>query len=180
MHNITESELIKIVATTIDSNTETEKVEFKDARQGIPRELWRSISSFSNSPRGGLVVFGVAQQTGGNTKVVGGLDLAMLQEKIVSYLREKMKYHGDYALKVFELDGQRLLALLLSETPRESKPCYYLDLGMPRGVCVRVGNTNRSITEEELRSFLRYSPQYKYDRSVALDTHPVFLSWEKI
>ena len=180
MHNITESELIKIVVAAIDSNTETEKVEFKDARQGIPRELWRSISSFSNSPGGGLIVFGVAHQTGGTTKVVGGLDLATLQEKVVSYLREKMKYHGDYALKVFELDGQRLLALLLCEIPRESKPCYYQDLGMPRGACIRAGNTNRSITEEELRSFLRFSPQYKYDRSVAIDTNPELLSRERI
>jgi predicted HTH transcriptional regulator len=180
MHNITESELIKIVVAAIDSNTETEKVEFKDARQGIPKELWRPISSFSNSPGGGLIVFGITQQTGGATKVVGGLDLATLQEKVVSYLREKMKYHGDYALKVFELDGQKLLALLLCEIPRESKPCYYQDLGMPRGVCIRAGNTNRPITEEELRSFLRFSPQYKYDRSMAIDTDLELLSREKI
>lgn len=180
MHNITESELLKIVAAAIDSNTETEKVEFKDARQGVPRELWRPISSFSNSPGGGLIVFGVAQQTGGTTKIVGGLDLATLQERVVSYLREKMKYHGDYSLRVFELDGQKLLTLLLCETPRESKPCYYQDLGMPRGACIRAGNTNRSITEEELRSFLRYSPQYKYDRSIASDTDLELLSKAKI
>lgn len=180
MHNITESELIKIVAAAIDDNTETEKVEFKDARQGIPRELWRPISSFSNSPGGGLIVFGIAQQTGGITRIVGGLDLATLQEKVVSYLREKMKYHGDYSLRVFELDGQKLLALLLCETQRESKPCYYQDLGMPRGACIRAGNTNRPITEEELRSFLRYSPQYKYDRSIASDTNLELLSREKI
>lgn len=180
MHNITESELIKIVAATIDSNTETEKVEFKDARQGIPRELWRSISAFSNSPGGGVIVFGVSHQTGGTTKVVGGLELATLQEKIVSYLREKMKYHGDYALKTFELDGQTLLALLLCETPRESKPCYNQDLGMPRGAYIRAGNTNRQITEEELRAFLRYSPQYKYDRSIAVDTSLDLLSRDKI
>lgn len=180
MHNITEDELIKIVVAAIDSNTETEKVEFKDARQGVPKELWRSISSFSNSPGGGIIIFGITNQTGGATKVVGGLDLAVLQEKIVSYLREKMKYPGDYSLKIFELEGQKLLALLLCEIPREIKPCYYQELGMPRGACIRSGNTNRSITEEELRSFLRFSPQYKYDRSVAVDTSQELLSTEKI
>ena len=180
MHEISDTELIRIVVASLASNTETDKIEYKDARSGAPKELWRPVSAFSNSPGGGIIVFGVMQTNNAGLKVVGGLDLSNLQEKITSYIREKIKNPGEYSIKVFNLENQDLLALLISELPKELKPCYYQELGMPRGACIRLGNINRQITEEELRSFLRYSPQYKFDRTPAKGTTTNDLSREKI
>lgn len=165
MRDLTESELIKLFTEAIQRQSESENVEFKDARGGIPSDLWKPISAFSNSPGGGIIFFGIVEnQITKNFSIPGQIDLATLQSKIVTLIQQKMKNVGLYSLKIFKYESKDILALLISECPQEQKPCYFIDLGMPRGAYIRVGNSNRQITEEELRSFLRYSPEYKYDR----------------
>lgn len=164
MHDISEGELLKMFAVAIQRQSESENFEL-DARGGIPSDLWKVISAFSNKPGGGIVVFGVVEDQLNKTfKVEGQQELALLQSKIVTFIQQKIRQYGNYSLKIFKYQDKDLLALLISETPQEKKPCYYFDLGMHRGAFIRVGNSNRQISEEELRSFLRYSPEYKYDR----------------
>ncbi|NTU73448.1 ATP-binding protein [Candidatus Roizmanbacteria bacterium] len=125
MITLNETELVNIVDKAIKDRSETTDVEFKDARGGIPSDLWKSVSSFSHKPKGGMVVFGIKEDRINHTiDVVGGLDLASLQEKIVSLLNDGMKNVGNYELKIFHYNGTPLLALILEETPNERKTCY--------------------------------------------------------
>ena len=106
----------EIIITLIDKarkyRSETSNVEFKDARGGIPTNLWRSISSFSHSPGGGIIIFGVKEDRNNNKiHIVGGLDLAFLQEKILSYIREKMQNPGGYELKILEYKQDQRLGI---------------------------------------------------------------------
>ena len=183
MHDLSKEKIIELVGNCIDSASENDELEFKDARGGIPKELWISISAFCNKPRGGIVVFGVREKKIGNKReyeVIGKLDLAVLQEKIISLITSKMRNFGEYSLKTLELKGHHLLALLISETSDVNKPCYNLDLGLPRGAYIRVGNSNRQISEEEMKAFLRYSPMYQYDRTKAAGSSIEMFSKEKI
>jgi len=181
MHNLTEETLLKIFKEAIQRRSEGENIEFKDARGGIPSDLWKSISAFSNRPGGGIILFGIVENQ--ITKVfntVGQTDLSLLQTKIVSLIQQKIRNCGQYTLKIVKYDDKDLLALLISECPQEQKPCYFIEIGMPRGAYIRIGNSNRQISEEELRSFLRYSPEYKYDRIAILEMTLEMLSQEKI
>lgn len=74
----------------------------------------------------------------------------------------------------------QLLVLLLAETDKERKPCYNKRLGLPHGACIREGNTNRRISDEEMRTFIRYSANYRYDASRAVGTDIEMLSEDKI
>jgi ATP-dependent DNA helicase RecG len=174
--------IIDLVTEALRSNSELHNIEFKDARGGIPGDLWKVITAFSNTPPGGIIVFGVKEITDGKRKceVVGGLDLATLQEKIVSLIEHKIVNNAAYSLEKIKIQDQDLLILNLDETNKESKPCYNSDLGMHRGACIRIGNVNRLINEEELRSFLRYSPAYNYDKTPLMSFSLESLSREKI
>ena len=158
--------LIKEIKEALSSESETDKIEFKDARSGLPGNLWKPITAFSNSPGGGFIVLGVKEKAGQRRRfvLVGRLNIQTLQEKIVSLMEHVIQHNAPYELKKIRVNNNDLLVLVIAETSIENKPCYNKKLGMQRGACVRVGNVNRLITEEELRSFLRYSPAYNYDK----------------
>jgi ATP-dependent DNA helicase RecG len=174
-------ELRKLVIDALNMSSETDSLEFKDGRQGLYVDLWKPITAFSNSPGGGIIILGIKEeQSPRELKVVGNLDLDRLQENIVNLMEQRIINKSEYYLRVFECQGHNLLALIISETPRENKPCYFKDLGIDKGACMRAGNTNRQITEEELRAFLRYTPAYNFDKSVIVEISISELSNYKI
>lgn len=178
---VTDQEIIELIKKAEVNRTELTNVEFKDARGGIPSDLWKSVSSFSHKPRGGVIVFGVKEERpSGKLDIVGGLDLAILQEKIVGLLNDGMRNVGSYDLRIISYKNESLLALLVNETPDEKKPCYLYHLSLPRGACVREGNTDRVITDDEMRTFIRNSSVFKYDRTKAIGTSVDQLSLERI
>ena len=82
---MTDQEVREIVIRALKLGTETNNVEFKDARGGFPRDTWKSISSFSHRPNGGYIVFGVKEdRSEGKTQfnVVGAGDISQVQEKM--------------------------------------------------------------------------------------------------
>lgn len=167
---LSEKQLIQLIDQAFSASSETLCVEFKDCRDGLYKQLWKPITAFSNSPGGGVIVMGINEHPSTRKKtVVGGLALDLLQQNIISFLEQKIANKAKYEIKVINYSEHQLLALVLSETPKENKPCYYSDLGMDKGACVRAGNTNRQITEDELRSFLRYTPAYYFDKTVIMN-----------
>ena len=76
-------EVKKLIEEAIRFKTETNSVEFKDARGGLPRSTWKSISAFSHKPGGGIIVFGIVEDRDRNqVEIVGVEALDNLQEKI--------------------------------------------------------------------------------------------------
>ncbi len=180
MNNI--PELQKLIEDAVDKKIESNNIEFKDARSGIPSDLWKAVSAFANSPNGGTIVFGVQETQSPNRtmKIVGGLDLQTLQEKIVQLMENSIQNKSKYALNVVSIRGEDLLVLEIAETEKENKPCYYKKVGMDKGSYIRVGNTNQPISEDELRSFLRYSPAYNYDKTVFEELLFDYLDFDKL
>lgn len=176
-----DNEIISLLDKARKYRSETSNIEFKDARGGIPGDLWRPISSFSHSPGGGIIVFGIKEDREIQTiEVVGGLDLAPLQEKILSYLSEKMQNPGNFELKILEYEGTHILALIVQETQDELKPCFNKQLGLPKGACIRVGNNDRVITDLEMRDFIRNSSVFKFDKTRATETQIDKLDLNKV
>ena len=178
---LTNEQIFRLIDRARKYRSETNNIEFKDARGGLPGDLWRTISSFSHKPNGGIIVFGIKEdREKGKIDVVGGLNVAFLQEKIVSYLRELMENHGFHDIRPLEYEGQIVLALFIQEIPPEKKPCFNKHLGLPNGACVREGNTDRVITGEEMRNFIRNSAVFKYDKTCANGVEISILDENKI
>ena len=181
MHDMSDDQIRILLDGALSSKSENYRVEFKDARQGLPKDIWEPVSAFSNCPGGGAIFFGIAEdRTAGTVQLVGCPNLAALQEKTVSCMNDLMVNSGKYSLKTIGYEGQQVLVLLISETSREKKPCYNRSIGLPNGACIRQGNTNRKITDEEMRTFIRYSADYRYDRAEAVNTSVDDLSIEKL
>jgi len=75
---MTPDELHTHIETVRRLKTDTDTLEAKSAVGGLPQNLWRSLSAFSNT-RGGSVVLGIEERTG---NVVG---VKMLQECSMSW-----------------------------------------------------------------------------------------------
>lgn len=176
-----DDELKDLIQRAIKNKTETTQVEFKDARGGLPGDTWRTVSSFSHKPGGGVMVFGVSENRAtGELSITGGLDLAILQEKVAELFNNTMTNAGRADHRILTIDGQQILAVIVPPIPDESKPCFNKSLGLPNGACVREGSTDRTITVEEMKMFIRNSVPFKYDKQPIGELDTSILNEEKI
>ncbi len=172
--------ILKLIKEAVKLNTETPKVEFKDGRSGVPRKAWETVSSFSHSPGGGIIVFGVTESKDKKLEIAGVDNIAVLQENFSNLVSNEMSavIRPDY--HIFEINGKNILAVYIPECPEQFKPCYYKPAGMPNGACIRDGNTDRKMTDEEMRRLIENSKKLKFDSLIAEGTLLTDLSDEKI
>jgi len=64
---------------------------------------------------------------------------------------------------VDEIEGETVVAVEVDEVPSAQKPCFYKPPGLPRGAYLRVGNTNRQMTEYEVFGYLSSRGQPTHD-----------------
>jgi len=174
-------EIQKLIEEAIKYRTETNSVEFKDARGGFPKSTWKSISAFSHRPGGGIIAFGIIEDKEKHEiKVMGTEALNNLQEKIGDLVNNEMSFIIRPIYHILEIEGKTMLAVFIPECPDQFKPCYYKPAGMPNGAYLRDGNTNRKMTDDEMRSLIDNSKKFKFDITIAEETSLDDLSKEKI
>ena len=59
-----DKELIELVKKIREMNAEAQTVEVKSAQGGCPKRLYDTLSSFSNQDSGGVIVFGLDEDSG--------------------------------------------------------------------------------------------------------------------
>jgi len=171
----------KLINEAFRYQSETSSVEFKDARGGLPKGMWKSVSAFSHRPGGGIVVFGVVEDKNEHKlSVLGSEIIDNLQEKIGDLTNNEMSFVIRPEYYLLEKENKNLLAVYIPECPNQFKPCYYKSGGIPDGAYIRDGNTSRKITDEEMRNFIENSKKLKFDMTVAEGTSIEDLSNDKI
>lgn len=165
MQQRSDDELVAIIENALNSNSETESVEFKDARGGLPDDLWKSITGFSNKHSGGgIIVFGIEEsKKDRNFKVIHLANIHDVQERATNYFNDRIVNSDRPEYRILSIRGEDVLTIVLNTIPDEKKPCFDRKYGMDRGACIRDGNTDRPITDDELRHFIRNSSAFKYD-----------------
>ena len=148
-------EIQKLIEEAIKYKTETNSIEFKDARGGLPKSIWKSISSFSHKPGGGIIVFGIIEdKTKHQIEIIGTDNLDNLQEKIGDLVNNEMSFIIRPTYHILEIERKVLLAVFIPECPDQFKPCYYKPVGLPIGAYIRDGNTDRKMTDDEMRNLI--------------------------
>jgi len=176
-----ESKVKQTIEEAIRLGSETSSVEFKDARGGFPRDTWKTVSAFSHRPTGGLIVFGIKEDRPNNSIEVIGVDqVAVLQEKMSDLISTQMSVVVRSEYFPILISGKTVLVVYVPECPDQFKPPYYNPVGMPNGAYVRDGNTDRKITDEEMRRFLDNAKLSRFDGTQAPDTNLNELSVAKI
>ena len=144
---MTREELKQLIEELQQRQSELDNVEVKTAKAGTPKRLYESLSVFANRPVGGIVLFGLDE--GRKFEMVGVGDFQRLQEEITAVTSDQMDPSLRPQFTIDEVDGNIIVALEIDEVPAQQKPCFYKNAGLPKGAYIRVGNTNRPMTEYE-------------------------------
>lgn len=142
-------------------------VEFKAARNDVPRDAYKSVSAFANT-KGGYLVFGIEQE-GQEFKIVGVLDVDKVQNDFLSALRSGQLLNRIICVQetALEEDGCTLLVFFVPEMSRREKPVYLN--GDIRSAHIRRGGGDEKCTREEIERFLRDASDSPFDGEIMTD-----------
>jgi len=164
---MTLEELKRLVAEIQSTQSESDTVEVKTARGGTPKRLYEVLSAFANRTGGGIILFGMDEAT--DFSITGVGDAHRLIEEITSLASDNMDPALRPEFTVDDIDGLTVVAAEIDEIPASQKPCFYKTAGLPKGAYLRVGNTNRRMTEYEVFGYLSGREQPTHDEDIVLD-----------
>ena len=142
-------ELINLIDNIVSLKTETNNIEFKKAKDGVPENLYDTFSSFSNTS-GGIIIFGVDEKN--NYAICGITNPDIFQKKIIEQsLMMEPKIRP--IITICEYDGKIIASAEIPELDVFNKPCYYSGKGKMKGSYIRVGDADLPMTDYEIYSF---------------------------
>jgi ATP-dependent DNA helicase RecG len=144
--------------------SELDNVEVKAARGGTPRRLHEPLSAFANRTGGGVLLFGLDESK--DFSIVGVGDVQRLQEESTNLVSAEMEPALRPHFLVDEINGETIAAVEVEEISAAQKPCFYKQAGLPKGTYLRVGNTNRQMTDYEVFGYLSSRGQPTYDEEL--------------
>ena len=141
--------------------SDTARVEAKRAGVDLPKRLWETVSAFSNTPGGGVLLLGVAESEG--FEIVGVSNPGKTQSDLAAVC-SSMSPPVRAVIEPVEIEGAVVVAAEIPELLPQEKPCFYPPAGLQNGAFIRVGDGNRKLTAYEVQLLLAARGQPKDDR----------------
>lgn len=161
---MTSEELLEKLELIQKSKYETQTLELKAAKQGCPKRLYDSLSSFSNQDDGGVIIFGVDEDH--DFEECGVYDAQDIQKQINNQCLQ-MEPAVRPLLTVAEKEGKFFVSAEIPGIDLADRPCYYKGSGRLKGSYIRVGDSDEPMTEYEIYSYESFRKKYQDDiRSV--------------
>ncbi|MDD6852430.1 MAG: ATP-binding protein, partial [Bacteroidales bacterium] len=103
------------------SDIEWDDFEVKEASGGLPKSIWETVSAFSNTS-GGWIILGVKEKRdeNGSTYIVTGVpNVEKMEQEIISTLRSRTKFNSLISgkAKLYDIDGKKVLAFEIPLSP---------------------------------------------------------------
>lgn len=128
---------------------EWDDFEVKAAKSDLPKNIWETVSAFSNCS-GGWIVLGV-KQSGRLFEIVGVDNIEKLEQDFFGTLRSKKFNLPLFAtLHRYEIDGKNVIAFYIPSS--EVKPVYF---GSLENSFIRMGSGDQRATQQEIMSMIR-------------------------
>lgn len=143
-------ELLELANRICKQKAEEQTTELKSAKDGCPRRLYDTLSSFSNQDSGGVLVFGIDENAG--FQVVGIYDPQDLQKKVTEQCLQ-MEPPVRAVFTLAEYQGKTICAAEIPAIDIAERPCYYRGAGRTKGAYIRVGDADLPMTDYELYSY---------------------------
>ena len=147
---------------------EGNRLEFKDARGGLPRSFWETYSAFANT-NGGIIVLGVVESADGGPQPSGIADPDALVQDLWNALNNPQRVSANLLLdgdvSVDELDGSPVVIVRVPRADRTLRPVY-INNNPNTGTYRRNGEGDYRCTPETVRSLMRDSAEGATDRLV--------------
>lgn len=123
------------------------------------------MSAFANRTGGGVILFGLDEST--DFSVVGVTNPLRLQAEIGDLASSEMEPALRPDFTVEDIDGKTVVAVDIADVPTAQRPCYYKPAGLQKGSYIRVGNTNRQMTDYEIFGYVSARAQPTFDEEVS-------------
>lgn len=139
---------------------ESQTLELKTAKDGCPKRLYDTLSSFSNQDDGGTIIFGIDEKK--DYKETGVYDAQDIQKKINEQCLQ-MQPVVRPLLTVVEKEGKFFVSAEIPGIDITERPCYYQGRGRLKGSYTRIGDSDEPMTEYEVYSYEAYRKKYQDD-----------------
>lgn len=161
-------ELSEIIAALREAGTDLNDVEVKSAAGGVPKDLWPTISSFSNRG-GGTVILGLEEETG--FLPAPGFDAPAVRDALTTCFRPRTSNDGDGQItprprgtvSIGHVDGKPVVVAEIEELSSESKPAFVTTKGKERGTYERVGDADIQLGTYEVFLLSTEGAQLTFD-----------------
>jgi ATP-dependent DNA helicase RecG len=132
------------------SDIEWDDFEVKDASRELPKNIWETVSAFSNTA-GGWIVLGISQK-GKTFEITGVKEPERLEQNFTTVLRNRNKFNALIVPKCrkYEIDGFKVLAFYIPAS--EHKPVYY---NSQSNTFVRAASGDQRASESEINAMFR-------------------------
>jgi ATP-dependent DNA helicase RecG len=153
--------VVDILATLRRIGGEPTRVEAKRATGGLPKSVRETLSAFSNTD-GGTILLGVDEQSG--FRPVELPDPAALRDALVQMSRDDITPPLQISTEIVEIEGFRLVIAEIPPAPADRRPVYVTAQGISGGSYLRGGDGDRHLTESEIALLVAARVQPLYDR----------------
>ena len=157
---MTGEELKDLLKTIQRTKCETQTLELKSANVDCPKKLFDTLSSFSNQDDGGIIVFGINEESG--YKECGVYDPHDLQKKVNEQCLQ-MEPIVRPLLTVVEKDETFFVSAEIPGIDIIERPCFYRGKGRLKGSYTRIGDSDEPMTEYEVYSYEAFRRKYQDD-----------------
>ena len=161
---MTRKELLELIAEVTQHQCELDDVEVKSAQKGTPQRLYEAISAFANRTGGGVLLFGLNEDR--NFDLCGVGDAHKIQEDISNLANSEMEPPLRPEFTVEQIEGKTIVSVEVGELPADKRPCFYKPAGLQKGSYIRVGNTNRVMTDYEIFGYVSGRTQPAFDEEI--------------
>jgi ATP-dependent DNA helicase RecG len=161
------AEVQELVAELRANRTELQDVEAKTAKSGMPKRLYEPLSALSNRTGGGVILLGLDEDQG--FQPTGIDDIAKLQADVTSLATDVMEPSIRLDFTLARIGDMPVLAVEVPECPGLQKPCYYKTAGLYAGAYIRVGASNRRMSDYEVYGYVSAREQPKDDIEPVMD-----------
>jgi len=155
-----ETQLKDLVLKLQQLHCEFQTVEVKSAKNGCPKRLYDTLSSFSNQSTGGVILFGINESA--DYEVVGVYDAQDLQHRVSEQCKE-MSPEVRPLFTVAEIDGKTIISAEIPGVDVAERPVFYRGRGRLGGSFVRVGEADEPMSEYEIYTYEAYRRRIRDD-----------------
>lgn len=119
---MTTEELQELLDLLRETQADTTSVEAKRAERELPQRLWETLSAFTNTPGGGVILLGIDEES--RFAVTGVGDPAKIQADLAS-LCDQMEPPLRPLIQIHKVDSKSVVTAEIPEIDYRFKPCHY-------------------------------------------------------
>jgi ATP-dependent DNA helicase RecG len=155
-----DTELVEIIGNLRALGADIADVEVKNSSGGLPKSLRDTLSAFSNT-RGGVIILGLDESQGFAPSRLP--DPVKLAADLASMCASEMEPALRPLIRIHHFEGEPIVVAEIPELDPAQKPCYYKGAGMTKGSFVRVSDGDQRLSAYEVQLLLSSRGQPRDD-----------------